>query len=239
LREVAWGLSQDGCALAFPVRPAKVRSPAESGRSKRKDVAKNEAVAGNDFAGPAVDWTPVHRSAPDEGVKLAVLSARVNSVWQVGEEGAIECPAGEGWIHKLGIDTDDDGLEPFRDHVLSQLRGVVAPQRKDAVLAGAGETLFAIGADVLKEEVGERHMIYSAKALASEGGGHPLLVCLVRAGGRNPDLDDWQAEHLCLAVEELLADAGDTDAVIGLSERGQERLDFVSGVTEECPEAEG
>jgi hypothetical protein len=113
--------------------------------------------------------------------------------------------------------------------------GITVPQWEDAVLVGLGEAVFAIGADVFEEQVGEGDMIDPLEFSTGKGGGHPLLVEIVWAGGRDPDLDEWQVEHLGLGVQERFAHAGDADAIVGLGDGGEESPHLVGGVTKKRP----
>src|SRR5919106_4252731 len=125
----------------------------------QKDVAVDEAIAGDDVARSAEDGYAVRGSVPDEGVELAVLPAWVHLLGKVGEEVEIEGPAGERGIDDPGVETNDHSSEPLCDDLLGELRSVAVPQRKDAVLADLGESVFAIGADIFKEKVGKRDVV--------------------------------------------------------------------------------
>ena len=90
-------------------------------------------------------------------MELAVLGAGVDARRQVGQQRGIEAPAGEARGQLARVDAGDVGLEPAGDHLARQRRRVDAPQRKQRRDPGAGELGLAIAADVLQEQVAERH----------------------------------------------------------------------------------
>ena len=123
--------------------------------SAHETSAKTKPVAVHDLAGVTVTgWSnigPIVR----ERMELAALAARVDAGRQVASSASIELPAGERSIEMLRVDAGENRAKPAVDHLVGQLIGRNAPERKQRRQAGAGEPVFAILADVLEKQIAE------------------------------------------------------------------------------------
>src|SRR5579863_6489037 len=76
-----------------------------------------------------------HGTVRDEGVELAVFSARIDARRQIGYEARIELTAGEGWIQNSAVDASHAGAQATRQHLAGKGICRRTPQRKDRIEA--------------------------------------------------------------------------------------------------------
>src|SRR5256885_6827600 len=82
-----------------------------------QQIAENKTVALDDVAGAHGNGFAEDGAIEDEGVKLAVFAAGVDSRRQLAKEGGVELPPGEAVVEFAGIDADGDGTEAGREKV--------------------------------------------------------------------------------------------------------------------------
>jgi hypothetical protein len=75
----------------------------------------------------------------DEGVELAVLAARVDAGWKVGEQRLVEASPDEAGVELVGIDAYEDRPEAGVGELAGESGGVAAPERKQGAAAGSGQ----------------------------------------------------------------------------------------------------
>ncbi len=111
------------------------------------------------------------------------------------------------------VDARDFGAEAGGDHGAGERRGGDLPDGEDGFEAGAGELLFAIGADVGEKEIAECHGLngFAGSTLAERG--HASFVLFIGAGPGEGNGPEWEAEGLGLQLEQLAADGVHGDAV--------------------------
>ena len=88
-------------------------------------------------------------------MELAVLAAGIDPGRQFGEQPFVVTSPGEGWVEQLRIDADERRLEACVEELARESGRIASPEREKAVLTRSGETCFAVGADVLEEQIAE------------------------------------------------------------------------------------
>jgi hypothetical protein len=86
-------------------------------------------------------------------VKLAALPAWVDGRRQITKQRGIEDATGEGRVQLGRIDADQTGLESSLDELARQAIGRLSPEWEHPLKAERLETLLAISAYVLEEEI--------------------------------------------------------------------------------------
>ena len=125
-------------------------------------------------------------------MKLAVLAARVDARRQVAQQRALELAPRERGIQLSRVDAREACAQARVDHGLRQLWRGKSPDRKQRFETGPGESLLAIAAHILEEQVAEGHVRESLAHGRLDRDAHPLLVDLVRAGTGDRDDTQWQ-----------------------------------------------
>ena len=112
----------------------------------------------------------------------------------------------------------------------ASLRGLDAPHRKQRRDAGAGELGLAIAADVLQEQVAERHGLHALRHLARDELPHHRLIGLVRAGIGDRQHMQRQAGGLGLRLDQRAPHAVHGDAIEGGVDGGDQpdQLDVIA-----------
>ena len=95
---------------------------------------------------------------------------------------SIEAPAGEARGQLARIDAGDVGLEPAGDHLARQLPVSMPHRGNSGAMPVPASLLLAIAADVLQEQVAERHGLARPRQPAGDERAHDALVVLVGAG---------------------------------------------------------
>jgi hypothetical protein len=113
------------------------------------------------------------------------------------------------------IDTGDAGLEPARDHLACQVGRRNPPQREQRGDAGAGELALAVAADVLQEQIAERHGLNARRSLLGHERAHDALVLRVRAGVGDFQHMQGKARRPRLRLQQLAPHAVHGDPVEG------------------------
>jgi hypothetical protein len=85
-----------------------------------------------------------------------------------------------------------------------------------------GEIFFAVGAQVLEENVAESHFADTGLIVHAESFLHARLVNGIDALRRDAYFVERQADGVGLLLEEFAADAVHADAVVGFGHGGQE-----------------
>src|ERR1019366_6115790 len=124
-----------------------------------------------------------------------------------GEEAGVEGTAGERRAERARVNASEMRSQTCRDHLAGEFGGsdsqVRRPDRKDGLEACAVQLFYAVGADVLAEEVAKSNSIKAISGGASADLGHARLVVGVGAGEGKVDLPERQAHGGGLPVEEF------------------------------------
>src|SRR5579872_3510867 len=78
-------------------------------------IGKMAAIARDDFTDLHREWFGENRTIVDEGVKLAVLAARIDLGWKIVQEFEIDLPPGELPGKCGAVDAGETGTESQRD----------------------------------------------------------------------------------------------------------------------------
>src|SRR5262249_51709758 len=148
-------------------------------------VAKDEAIALDDLSSLAGDRLDKDRPRMDKRVELAVFAAGIDAGRQLCDQPFVVGSPGEGGVEPARIDADERRLEARVEKLSRKRGGVLSPEWEEPALAGRGEPLLAVGANVLEEQVAERNSLDTGQGWGCEGFGHPRLVDLVDAGRRD------------------------------------------------------
>ena len=106
------------------------------------------------------------------------------------------------------------------------------------MLSHLGEAPFAVGTDVLEEQVAEGHGVGLLDFGCRERLCHPLLVNLVAALGGNLHLEHGDARGPRLCEQELAPDPVHADARVLVGDRRQERDRLDALLATQGPERE-
>lgn len=112
------------------------------------------------------------------------------------------------------------------DHLAGEGAGFAAPEREMRPHSGPGALGLAVGADIGEVEIAEDDIGDPLREERREGGRHPGLVDLVRAGRGERNLDERQADGSGLGAQHLAPDAVDRDPVVGFADGGQQPDDI-------------
>ena len=230
---------QDGKADGSHGSPSRNRSPREitsgaGSRGSRQQVAEPEAVAFDHLADRNGERTAENGSVEDEGVELAVLSAGIHPLRQIGQESVVERPADERGVEGGGVQADDPGAESVVHEPPGQRPGGPSPEREHALEAEGPQLPQAVVADVLEKEVPERDSPDAAVAEPGERLAHGALVDLVRGARRDRDLGERKADRGRLLAQQGAANPVHADPVVPLGHRGDQLGDL-----EPVPGAQG
>ena len=140
-------------------------------------------------------------SIPNERVKLAALAAWVRGRRQISEQRLIIGATGQPSRHLARINADERGAKATIDHPLRKADCVLAPNWEDAGQSGASHLLFAVIANVLKEQIAERDSRYTALFELLDRFAHASLVDRIDALGRYPNLVHRQSKCRCLPLQ--------------------------------------
>jgi hypothetical protein len=157
-------------------------------------------------------------------VELTVLAAGIDAGRQFGQQPFVVAAPRKAGVEQARIDADERRLEAGGEELLRKRGRVVPPEGEEATLADGGETLFAVGAHILEEQIAEGDRFDSGQRRGCEGLGHAGLVDLVHAGRRDHDLDKRDPEGLRLPHEQLAADAVHADPLVLFGDGRYERL---------------
>ena len=169
-----------GTSEGFPARRVVIREQA-----RRRRTRTHRARRRNRSAPKSLGGTP----ARDDGMEVTIFPARVDADRQGLDQSLVEDPAGEGAVQRSRVHASNHGREARMHYLARKLGGIAPPQRKHGVHAGPIELRLPIGANVLQEEVAERHVRDPRFQQVRHGFAHPLLVDLVGARRRDPYLD--------------------------------------------------
>ena len=169
---------------------------------RRNHIAEREAVSNDHFTDLDVDGRSESGCVPDERVELAALTARIDPGGQIPEEGRVEGAAAELGREHLRVDAREHCPHAGREHLASERVGRATPQREDRGHAGRGELAFAVFADIGEEQVAEDDPLDACLARLGHRRAHAGLVDVVRAGGRDLDDVEREAEPLRLNLEQ-------------------------------------
>lgn len=123
-----------------------------------KQVAEDEAVSLDGLAAAAADRSVEDRATVNERVELAVLTARVDTRREVGEQLRVEGATGERAIELLRVNADEDRSEAVPDKAASKLCCVGAPERESGCPACLGKALFPVSSDLREEQIAEANV---------------------------------------------------------------------------------
>src|SRR5258706_12076644 len=167
----------------------------------RHQIAKPERVAEHDFADGKAHWFPKVRSIEDKGMKFTVLAAGVHARGQVRQKALIDQSPGKRGIELRGIYANNDRLEPQLDEFPDELGGMSAPHRKQSYHVAARQQPFAIGSDILQEQITENDRVYTPFAVGREGLLHSLLMLIVARTRRDNYFLQPHSETLGLSLQ--------------------------------------
>src|SRR5579862_7380493 len=115
-------------------------------RSRQYQIAEDKSIPFNNFTGRYRQGAAEAGAVVDEGVKLAIFTAKIDGNGQFLKHFCIEIAAGEFPrqfdVESLRIDTGDLGLQPGGDHGPGETGGRDVPYREERLDAGAGELPF-------------------------------------------------------------------------------------------------
>jgi len=186
-------------------------------------IAKDEAVAMDDFAGSNRDGPAEDRPIKDKGVKFAVFAAGI-AVWRkITEKRIVKFASGEARRENFRIDTDGDGAEVLGMEKTDELVRVTLPDGKQGGHADARKILFAISAQVFEEDVAESHFADALIEEDAESALHAGFVNGIDALRRDAHFVQRQADGFGLLEQELAADAVHANAAVAFGDSGEER----------------
>ena len=135
-------------------------------------------------------------------MELAPLTAGVDAGGQIGEERFVEGAPRELRGQHVRIDAGEHRAHAGGQHGARQRIGRAAPQRERRRERGAGEVALAVLAHILEEEVAEHDLLDARAARRFHRVAHARFVDGVRAGRRDVDDVQRQAEPVCLRLQE-------------------------------------
>src|SRR5438445_4630012 len=214
--------------------PATIRafmaSPVRSRAIAREQVREVSDVAGHDLADrhghrPAKDRPVVH-----EGMKLAVLPARIDLRRKVAEKRAVDRPPAEPLAQLRAVDAGEIGPEAEPDEGSDELGRVPMPDREDAAHADPRQVPLAIGAEILQEDVPEGDGRDARVAVFAHRAFHQSFVLLVGAAvPRQVELVERHTDRRGLLLEKLDPHAVVADAVELAGHRREARQNLIPG----------
>ncbi len=139
-------------------------------------------------------------------MEFAVFATGIDLGRQVGEELGIEIAASEFRGQNFRVHTGDFSAQAGSDHGPGQIGGGDLPDRKQGLEAGAGELLFAVGANVGEEQVAESHGVHLPGYGAGAEVAHASFVLLVGTGPGQGNGPERQADGLRLQLQKLAPD---------------------------------
>src|SRR5689334_5025677 len=155
-------------------------SPCDMGRSR--DDSQIAPHIRRDFmrlAGLQRDWLDEHRTGVHARVELATLAARIDGGRQVAQQQTIEFASGKPGIEPPRVDAREPRAKTAVDHLLCELGGRNAPDRKERLEPGACKLLFAVSANVLEKQVAERRVRKSLRLRVGNRRAHLRFVDVV------------------------------------------------------------
>ena len=140
-------VAEEGGGAAEVVRQSQVAAPSGDSRrsghpspgqscgpellpSAQLDIHPDEAPLVDYLANLDIQRPVEHRAGDGQGVELAVFGARVGGRWQLIQQAVVEAAPDEGAVQLFGVDTGDDRVVSFVDHLARQQRCWVPPHRK-------------------------------------------------------------------------------------------------------------
>src|SRR5438552_18508959 len=108
-------------------------SPALATILFRDDIGKYEAVTIDNLADGNRDWRRKHGACRHDGVKLSVLSARIDAFRKLAQQFTAEFPAREIAGEIARIDANEVRHNAGRNHLHRQCLGVALPEREQPV----------------------------------------------------------------------------------------------------------
>jgi hypothetical protein len=183
---------------------------------------------------PAKDGT-----VKDKSVKFAVFAAGIGVRRKIAEKRVVEFAASEAGVENLRIDAGGDGAETLRVKEADEFAGVAPPDGKKSGHADTREIFFAVGTQVLKENVAKSDPANALIAEDAQGMLHAGFVDGVYALRRNANFVQRQADGFGLLKEKLAADAVHADALEAFGHGGQQRRNTELLLLEEHVQRDG
>ena len=128
-------------------------------------------------------------------MELPPLTAGVRGCRQLSEQGLIIGATSQRRRDLTRIDADESGPEAIFDHTVREATCILAPDWEDAGEACWRHLLFTVLADILQEEIPERHSLHAALLQLSNRFPHASLVYRIDALGRDPNLVHRQSKR--------------------------------------------
>jgi hypothetical protein len=166
-------------------------------------IRKDKAVALDDWTDANAHWIAEHRPIPRKRVELAVLAARIDSRWKIGEQLFIERAARERAIQVFRIDAGQVRAYSAVDHPSGKVRCSLGfPQREERRQAGARKTRFTVAANILEKQIAEGDVGEPVAHEAIDRRFHCRFVLRIRTGPREVDHMQGQAGSVGLRVQQ-------------------------------------
>ena len=158
-----------------------------------QQITENERIALNDIAGTNKNWKIKYGPVNYEGVKFTIFAAGIDASGKIAEEFGSQFPPGKRSVEFARIDANSEGAEAVLNKTRSKLASINAPQGKNGGHLKAREIPFAVGTEVLQENVTKSKMADAAIVEAGNGFGHARFVYGVGTLGSNANLFHRQA----------------------------------------------
>src|SRR5690242_19876897 len=111
-----------------------------------------------DLAGANGNWPAEDGTVKDESVKFAVFTAGVGAGRKITKKRFVEFAASEMGGENFGINANGYGAEALCMEETNEFARVALPDGEESGHANASEVFFAVGAQVLEEDVAKRHL---------------------------------------------------------------------------------
>src|SRR4030095_8956805 len=126
-----------------------------------------------------------NRGSVDERMKFSVLSARIDTRWQLIEKLLIEVARRKAWSEALRVHAGKLRPEPAGNHGSRQIAGIQIPEWEQRFQPGSVKLPLAVSSNICEKQVAESHGLHSGRTCPDTNFRHDPLVLLVRTRPRD------------------------------------------------------
>src|ERR1700684_2315749 len=189
------------------------------------EIAKPKRIPANDFAKRKFYGCAKNRPVEYKGVKLAVLTARIDVGRQFGEKIFIYHAACERRIELLRIDAHDDRFESFPDEFPHQSGRIPLPDRVKSGHTVPRKKPVPIVFDVFEKQIAKGNRLNPPRLKKRERFGYIRFIFGVACALGYEDLVKLQTKAVGLAFEQAPPYAMHADPVEIARNRREQSLD--------------
>ena len=191
-------------------------------RFARQQIAKDETVAMDDFAGANGNGPAEDGTVKDKSMKFPVFAAGIGVGRKIAKERVDEFTTGETGSENFGIDAGGHGTEMFCVEGANEFARVALPDGEKSGHAHARKVFLAIGAQVFQEDVAKGDFAYTLIVEDAQSLLHARLVDGIDALRWDAHFVQRQADGFGLLEQEFATDAVHADAVVAVGDSGEE-----------------